>query len=102
MKSPSQSLTPGAIDVIKKSVYTKSSQWSYENEVRYIRIINQGEPRCYTFRRSRLKKIILGASISTENFESVKRLKNKYYEHAELIQLSTSSKRYLLKRKVVK
>jgi len=84
-------------DVVTKSLYTKSTHWRYENEIRYVRTLLLGTGvGSMGFPAGKVKEIILGARASNETYELVEAYHKKYFAHAKLMRLEVSGSRYEL------
>jgi len=87
-------------DISTRSFYTKSTHWSYENEIRYVRTQQHGTGvGSMEFPAQKIKEIILGAKISSEDYRNITALHENNFPHAKLVKLEISNNRYELRPK---
>ena len=88
-------------NIIKATYFTKPKCWIYENEIRFLHETTFRGTRHLKFPKTVLKEILMGANISDKDKKYIIKIKNKYFNHAKLIQLSMSNNKYSLKKEEV-
>lgn len=85
-------------DLIKSTIGSKSDVWSYEEEIRYIKLAREGGCGLYKFSREKIKEVILGACISDENASDIKGVLKARLPWVKLFQTKISNSKYKLER----
>ncbi|MBS1702483.1 MAG: DUF2971 domain-containing protein [Armatimonadetes bacterium] len=76
-------------------VYTKSSHWKYESEVRAIRELPSGESHMQVpFEASDIKEIIVGAAISAMHLKEILAVRQDLYPYAKLLMALPDPERF--------
>ncbi|MBB3059922.1 DUF2971 domain-containing protein [Microbulbifer rhizosphaerae] len=88
-------------ELFEVTMQRKSNVWSYEEEVRFIKLRYEGGSGTYPFKKEKIKEIILGACISKENEEKILRLKQSYAPNAQIFRATLSQSSYCLERVLV-
>ncbi|MFW5426882.1 MAG: DUF2971 domain-containing protein [Methylophagaceae bacterium] len=80
--------------LIKTLVATKSRQWSYEDETRYIKTAKDGGSGVYKFKGKKLKEVVIGAYTSTEDKKELLDVLSKHMPWVNIYQAKLSKYKY--------
>ncbi|WP_210396286.1 DUF2971 domain-containing protein [Motiliproteus sediminis] len=98
-------LTPGQLSdydqLFRSTVGTKSDAWSYEEEVRYIKLKRDGGAGLYSFSKEKIIEVILGASITEKDRSEIISIVSKEAPQAKIYQATISQHVYGLDRKEI-
>jgi hypothetical protein len=84
--------------LLQQTMQTKSNEWSYEEEVRFIKFRAQGGAGVYPFNKNKISEIILGARISPVNCEEILKLTKLHVPNARIFQTKLSDTSYSIER----
>ena len=82
--------------LLETTVATKSFEWSYEEEVRYIKLARSGVSVIYKFQEQKVKELIIGACTSPVNKSELIKVVTKYMPWVNIYQAMLSSSKYEL------
>lgn len=85
-------------ELFEATLLTKSTQWSYEKEVRYIKLRREGGNGVYEFKKQKIKEVILGARITTESRDKIINLIKNETPWVKIYQAVVSDSEYTLNR----
>jgi len=88
--------------ILEATLATKSKEWSYENEIRYIKLARDGGNGVYEFSSSNVKEVIFGACITKDNKDELIRIVKKHMPWVNFYQSRTSKSKYELYREPLK
>lgn len=88
--------------LLEATLATKSIDWSYEEEVRYIKLAREGGSGVYSFDKKRLKEVIIGALTSPENRRDIIEVTMQNMPWVCIYQAKLSEAKYELYRESIK
>ncbi|WP_272525265.1 DUF2971 domain-containing protein [Providencia sp. PROV196] len=87
-------------DLIKKNIFIKSSEWSYEQEVRLFRAITD-ENRLLAFPKEAFKSIYLGCRMKEHEKKEIINQIKKHLPNISIFQLEINKTKYQLNSKKI-
>ncbi len=81
-------------DLMTKQFYTKSKEWSYEDEVRFVRPPYGEGVGLMPFPKSQIKEVIIGCRVPENKKEEIIALVTKYCPNTDIIQSHISKHEY--------
>ena len=88
--------------LFETTLATKSFDWSYEEEVRYIKLSRDGGSGIYSFDKNSLKEVIIGALASPKNRSEIIKAITKSMPWVRIYQAKLSVSKYELYREPIK
>ena len=87
--------------LVETTIATKSSEWSYEREVRYIKLSREGGNGIYKFNGEKVKELILGASATKNNKNKLIDIVKIHMPWVDVYQATISPTKYELHRELI-
>ena len=87
--------------LLETTLATKSDEWSYEKEVRYIKLAREGGNGIYKFDKKKTKELIIGACVTPVNKNEIINIVAKHMPWVTIYQAMISSSKYELFRKPI-
>ncbi|MDA0118050.1 DUF2971 domain-containing protein [Vibrio sp. T11.5] len=88
-------------DLMTKHYFTKSTEWAYEDEVRFMRPALGAGVGLMPFPSSQIKEVIIGCRVPEEKKAEIIRLVSEHCPHSKIIQSSISKYTYGLDFEVI-
>ncbi len=88
-------------ELLVLSLATKSTEWSYEEEVRYIKLAREGGSRIYKFNEKKVKEVIIGACASNYYRGELIEIVGKHMPWVNIYQAKLSKSKYELYREPI-
>jgi len=88
-------------ELLVLSLATKSSEWSYEEEVRYIKPAREGGSRIYKFNEKKVQEVIVGACASDHCRGELIEIVEKHMPWVNIYQAKLSKSKYELYREPI-
>ncbi|SHI86706.1 Protein of unknown function [Hymenobacter daecheongensis DSM 21074] len=86
-----------ADDSIANMIYTKSSQWAYEEELRLLGTnLKNNEQRKMSFNKSSLKSVYLGVNCELSTLDKIKEILSHKYKNTKLFQAKKVNNKFAL------
>ncbi len=83
-------------DLATKQFYTKSKEWQYEDELRFIRPKLNGGVGLMSFNPLQIKEVIIGCRVSKEKRKEIVEIVSKHCQTAAIYDASISKHKYEL------
>ena len=89
-------------NLLEATLATKSIDWEYEEEIRFIKLARDGGSGIYKFRESKVKEVIIGAYASNQNKKELIEVIEKHMPWVDIFQALLSESKYELIRERLK
>lgn len=87
------------IKLLEATLATKSAEWGYEEEIRYIKISRDGGSGVYNFQKQKVKEVIIGACTTIENRSELINIIKDNMPWVSIYQAVLSPSKYELSKK---
>lgn len=87
--------------LVEATIGTKSSEWSYEKEIRYIKLAREGGNGIYNIKPNKVIELIIGACTTENDKNEIINIVTKHMPWVNIYQAIISSSKYELNRKPI-
>ncbi len=84
--------------LLEATLATKSEEWAYESEIRYIKMAPEGGFGIYNYESHKLKELIIGSCAQLSDKREIINIVSQYMPWVDIYQASTSSSEFRLCR----
>jgi len=84
--------------LLEATLATKSNEWQYESEIRYIKMASEGGYGTYKFDRNKLKEVTIGANAKLSDKKELTDIISQHTPWIDVYQARTSPTEYKLHR----
>ena len=88
--------------LFETTLATKSNDWSYEKEVRYIKLAREGGNGAYKFCETKVKEVIIGANATPSAKNEIIDIITKHMPWVNIYQAMISTSKYEIYRQEIK
>ena len=87
--------------LVEATVATKSDEWSYEKEIRYVKLGRDGGNGIHSFDKKKTKELIIGACSTPNNKNEIINIVTKHMPWVDIYQATISTSKYELNRNII-
>jgi hypothetical protein len=87
--------------LVEVTIATKSTEWFYEQEIRYVKRAMEGGSGIYKFCNEKVKEVIIGACVTPENKREITDIITMYMPWVIVYQAIVSTSKYELSREPI-